>query len=251
LAASSHITMSNDLTQYESRTRRYYQDVEVARRYAEEYRGPLTLRRIPTKVIAAREVSCVAAALKRCGDGLRRILDVPCGTGKLSALLYGHGRELLVGCDISAEMLSIARDLSARAGQKELLFTRADATALPYADGSFDCVVCLRLLHRVPPPVRLAIVKELARVSRHYLIVTFGRETTWQKLRMRVRRILTKSESCPFPASKEEIRTLSILGGMVAKEAWSVLPVLSAEVIMLLQKPDPCSQFSSAHEPIA
>jgi SAM-dependent methyltransferase len=241
--------MSNDWRQYEFRTRRHYQNVEVARRYAEGYCGPLTLRRIPTKVIAAREVFCVAAALRRCGHGMRRVLDVPCGTGKLSALLCSHAGELLVGCDISAEMLSIARDPNARAGKKKVLFARADATALPYPDASFDCVVCLRLLHRIPPPIRLAIVKELARVSSHYLIVSFARETTWQKFRMRIRRFLTKSESCAFPASKEEISTLSALGGMVAKKAWSVLPVLSGGVVMLLEKPGPWSHGSSPHEP--
>jgi len=237
LVASAYINMSNDPTQYDFRTRRHYQNVEVARRYAEAYRGPLTLRRVPAKVIAAREVVCVAAALKRCGGSMRRILDVPCGTGKLSALLSSHARELLVGSDISAQMLSIARAPNDRAAEKKAMFARADATALPYPDASFDCVVCLRLLHRVPPPIRLAIVRELARVSSHYVILSLASETTWQKFRMRIRRYLTKSESCPFPASKEEISTLSTLGGVVVTKAWSVLPVLSGEVVMLLEKP--------------
>jgi SAM-dependent methyltransferase len=236
--------MSKDCTQYGVCHGRDFHSAEFARRYAENYGGSLTWRRIPTRLIAIREVSCVAAAVKSCGQGLRRILDVPCGTGKLSALLSDHARELLVGCDISSEMLSLARDPNVPAGERKVCFARADAAALPYSNSSFDCVVCLRLLHLVPPSARQDIMKELARVSSQYLIVSIGVDTPWQKFILRVRRLFTKTVNCPFPASEEEISKLTNLGGLTARNTWSVLPGLLGEVLMLLEKRGPCGEAS-------
>jgi SAM-dependent methyltransferase len=228
--------MSKDCTEYSARYGRDFHSGEFARQYAENYGGRLTLRRIPTRVIAIREVSCVAAALKRCRPGLRRILDAPCGTGKLTALLSGHAHEQLTGCDLSREMLRLARHSNGPAAERKVCLAQADATALPYANGSFDCVVCLRLLHLVPAPVRQEIIKELARVSSQYLIVSFGVDTAWQRFLLRVRRLMTKSVNCPYPAGRQEIGELAALNGLTVRRVWWVVPGLLAEALMLLEK---------------
>lgn len=76
------------------------------------------------------------------GPGRRpqRVLDVATGTGKLALTVKRRcpGCEVL-GVDFAEPMLERARSAAARAGL-EVGFERADGTALPYADASFDAV---------------------------------------------------------------------------------------------------------------
>ncbi len=48
----------------------------------------------------------------------------------------------MIGLDVSAEMLKVAR---AKPGSKEIAWLQGDAFALPLAPGAFDAVVALRL----------------------------------------------------------------------------------------------------------
>lgn len=76
-------------------------------------------------------------------DGVRsllpdrgRILDVPCGVGRLTSVL-DKKKYYLVGVDYSEAMLNAARPLYHE-------IARGDAANLPFADRSFDAVVTLR-----------------------------------------------------------------------------------------------------------
>ena len=70
-----------------------------------------------------------------------RILDLACGTGDLSLLLCrARPQGVVVGVDVSADMIDLARD-KARAGDR-VRYVRSDAASLPFAAGSFDLVTC-------------------------------------------------------------------------------------------------------------
>lgn len=75
-------------------------------------------------------------------DG-RRILDVGCGSGPLSAALRDRGA-LVAGLDLSAAMIELAR---ARLGEDADLIVHDVAEPLPYADATFDDVVASLVLH--------------------------------------------------------------------------------------------------------
>src|SRR5437762_1509052 len=77
------------------------------------------------------------------GDGLR-VLDVGCGTGHHMADLKKRGFEV-AGVDGSQEMLNQARVFNPDADIRQ-----ADVEALPFADGSFDLVLCVEVLRYVP-----------------------------------------------------------------------------------------------------
>jgi len=92
------------------------------------------------------------------------ILDVGCGTGEITrrlAALYPEAE--LAGVDLIESHLELARGMSAGLGER-LRYEPADATALPFADGAFDLVVCRHMLQVVPDPA--AIVAELLRVAK-------------------------------------------------------------------------------------
>jgi ubiquinone/menaquinone biosynthesis C-methylase UbiE len=84
--------------------------------------------------------------------GDESILNVGCGTGELERLLLAdHPQLKLVGVDISAEMLAIARSKFLDNPQVELI--NASAIALPFANQSFDLVVTASALHYFDNPV--------------------------------------------------------------------------------------------------
>jgi SAM-dependent methyltransferase len=75
--------------------------------------------------------------LERCGLSPGRLLDVGCGTGKSFLPMLARGWDV-VGCDLSAEMLGLAREKTSGAVLLEL----ADMRELPRF-GSFDLVWAL------------------------------------------------------------------------------------------------------------
>ena len=96
----------------------------------------------------------------------RRVLDVACGPGFLTAEAAKRGG-VARGLDFSPAMLDVARRLHPR-----IAFDEGDAEALPYDDASFGCVVSNFGVHHVPRPA-LAL-KEAFRVLRPGGRVTFS-----------------------------------------------------------------------------
>jgi len=65
-----------------------------------------------------------------------KILDLCCGTGDITNLLYHkYHKAVITGVDFSEEMLRIARDKN-----KKLKFEQANCLNLPYPDNSFDLI---------------------------------------------------------------------------------------------------------------
>jgi SAM-dependent methyltransferase len=79
------------------------------------------------------------------------VLDVACGTGVVARAaadrMGGHGR--VAGADLNEGMLAVAGRL-----RPDIEWHRADAADLPFADGSFDAVLCQSALMFFPDQVR-------------------------------------------------------------------------------------------------
>ena len=110
-------------------------------------------------------------------QGELRILDVGCGTGEITARLGDlYGKSTIVGVDLIENHLELAREKCARHGQR-VTFRAADAFALPFAEASFDLVVCRHMLQAVPRPE--AAMAEMVRALRpggrlHLLVEDYG-----------------------------------------------------------------------------
>jgi 2-polyprenyl-3-methyl-5-hydroxy-6-metoxy-1,4-benzoquinol methylase len=96
-------------------------------------------------------------------NGSECVLDIACGPGYIAQAFAGVGREV-VGVDLTAAMLTIARERTAKFGLKNISFRTGDVRNLAFADGKFDVVVCRYALHHVEQPG--AILQEMARVCR-------------------------------------------------------------------------------------
>jgi SAM-dependent methyltransferase len=81
-----------------------------------------------------------------------RVLDVASGAGLGSAFLLAHGARIAVGVETAVEAVTQGRMLADAAGP---YFVRADALALPFADGSFDVVVSFETIEHLLDAGRL------------------------------------------------------------------------------------------------
>jgi len=86
----------------------------------------------------------------------RRLLDVAAGPGRLTRAAANRGA-VPVGCDLAPAMVELARRL-----HPDIHFDEASVDALPYADGSFEAVVCAFGIGHFPDADRA--ISELSRV---------------------------------------------------------------------------------------
>lgn len=96
-------------------------------------------------------------------DASARWLESACGTGLVSRALAGKVG-YVTGVDLTPAMLEQAEKGAAEDGVENAGFSTGDATALEFADGSFDGAVTRLSLHHIPVPGRA--IAELARVVR-------------------------------------------------------------------------------------
>lgn len=90
------------------------------------------------------------------------VLDVATGTAH-SAMAMPPGAGVVIGADLTLEMMQAGRSVAEERGIGHLRFVQADVHALPFADGSFERVVSRIAPHHFSD-IRLA-VHEMARVT--------------------------------------------------------------------------------------
>lgn len=125
-----------------------------------------------------REMSILRRALLR-ADAKGPLLDCPCGAGRLVPTLLGVVDQVTCA-DISAEMVDEARDALTASGHADrVTFAVAGAAELPFEDDAFDTAVCHRLIHHMPTAEeRAGVFRELARVTRRRLVLSFSDDST-------------------------------------------------------------------------
>jgi SAM-dependent methyltransferase len=94
----------------------------------------------------------------------RRALDFGCGAGRLSQALAAHADEV-VGLDVSAPMLEVARRLDRSGGRCTFVLSQ-DPHLGAFPDDSFDLVYTERVLQHLPRPVLETYLAEFVRVLR-------------------------------------------------------------------------------------
>lgn len=183
------------------------------------------------------ELSLIDKALKKAGTiPPASILDLPCGTGRLSLYLSRRGYQV-TGMDISREMIDRAEE-KIRRYQLESIFRVAvgDAETLPYPADSFTTCVSLRLFGHTPPPVRQRIIGELKRVSRRFLILGYYHRCTLQNL---LRREARKRRGIMwFPVTPKEVRIELAGAGLREIETLYLSRGISETMVVICEKND-------------
>ena len=90
------------------------------------------------------------------------VLDICCGTGSTTAIIAEEVQQgKIIGVDLSPDMIAVARK---KVPAQWVGFERASVDALPFADNSFNAVLCTYGLHEIPKGVRAAALNEVFRV---------------------------------------------------------------------------------------
>lgn len=84
-----------------------------------------------------------------------RVLDLGCGEGRHAIAVYLESDVHCVGVDLSVQDLSRAREKFVEFQQvedatRELSLTSADALSLPFANATFDKIICSEVLEHIP-----------------------------------------------------------------------------------------------------
>jgi ubiquinone/menaquinone biosynthesis C-methylase UbiE len=208
----------------------HYQNREIAQAYdRERFRG------VVGRTFDALEKRALRKALGVVGKALPRprVLDVPCGTGRITELLLEQGLDV-TGGDISPAMMEVAREKTARFGE-HVSYRQLDLDRLDLPEGSFDLVTCIRLFHHLETGARGRILGELARVSRRFVLVNVSLSSAYHRLRRRVKRFLGQGVSRTSSTWTEIYREAAAAGLRIEKHFF-VLRAVSEDLVLLLEK---------------
>ena len=212
------------------KARWFYKDERVAHTYDEQFRSPLRLANLRLKLIDWGEKRAFRRLLEQVKPG-GMVLDIACGTGRYTEVLLQRGYKV-GGVDVSPQMLSIARQYIG--SHPDLLFLQeGDAEHLVFESAQFDGITCMRLYHRIPPSVRVEMLKETRRVAKEWCILFFGISTPWLDARRRLRKQILGRTSTPYPVTiPQMLSELAIVGWQVVDMAW-VMPRLADGLLVL------------------
>ena len=106
--------------------------------------------------------------------GPATVYDVPVGTGRVAEYLCNSGVDI-VGGDLTREMLARAAERASHTNCAPLELVQCDASDLPWASDSIECLISLRFFHLIPHEARPAFASEFSRVIRPggHLICSF------------------------------------------------------------------------------
>ncbi|MBP1730132.1 MAG: SAM-dependent methyltransferase [Deltaproteobacteria bacterium] len=142
-----------------------YQKDQAAATYNVKYRACWT-KRMTTR----REHSLLDRLLRSQGRS-KVLLDLPCGGGRLSSPMAPH-TDLLIEADVALGQLRYLREHGRVSTEQAWML--ASGFQIPLCDASVDGTVCVRLTHHLPKEAeRQRLVRELLRVSKRFVIVTF------------------------------------------------------------------------------
>ena len=160
------------------------------------------------------------------------ILDVACGTGRITRFLWESGYQAW-GVDISKEMLAVARQkLSEQNGSVK--FYQGEAENLPFAPRQFEAVTAIKLMGHVPPEERIKILKELRRVSRKGVVVSYYFSSPAHNCKRSIRKFLRKERSPWYPVTPRELAKEVESAGLRIIKQIPVVPFISETRILLL-----------------
>lgn len=135
-----------------------------------------------------------------------RVLDAPCGGGRVTLLLAGRGYEMTAG-DLSDSMIEITREKIAAADLK-ISVEKQDVERLTYPDRNFDSIISFRLFHHFPDAdIRQRAIRELCRVAREYVALSYFSPYSFTSLKRKWRAARGGRKSQKHSTPLSEVRS--------------------------------------------
>jgi ubiquinone/menaquinone biosynthesis C-methylase UbiE len=166
----------------------------------------------------------------------RRVVDVGCGTGLMSAKLAAAGRQVL-GVDLSSSMISRAARVR---GNARLDFLQGDAENLPLEDAGFDAVVNLISFHHYPNPDKaIAEFRRVLRPGGRLVLIGFDLDSYFIQLAQRANQWTRNIAGDAWQKHGEEVAALVRNSGFASVELKPVRYWFKTFLIVADTAPEP------------
>lgn len=178
---------------------------------------------------------CTNNALRMCGLKKNdKILDIPCGTCIMSKMIIKHDA-YIVASDISIDMMNLGKNI--HKDFKFMNLVQSDIVKTPFKKESFECVIVIALMHRLPKNIREQVYKEVAFVSKEYIIMSYAIDNAFQKFKQWLIKTINPShKSAPSPLPIRTIKNEIKENGLKIIKKFHIIPFLSSSVVLLLKK---------------
>ncbi len=206
----------------------HYQNKNVAQLYDHERFSSLAGR-----IFQRAELAALKQALDILPPGAS-LLDAPCGTGRIAIALRNRGFEVTCA-DISQEMIEVARRrLNDRSDRVQ--FSRGSAAALPFSGNAFDAVVSMRFMPHFATESRRIMLKEMARVSRRWVVFSNSFSNEWYAGRRALKRWLGHQAPTRYPVRENELQAELRFANLREVGRFWTFRFVSEEVLILCEK---------------
>lgn len=154
-----------------------------------------------------------------------RVLDLPCGAGRVSLHLAHRGYRMSCA-DYSEAMLALTRQALAKE-EMDFQVVKQDIEHLSYPDQAFDTVICFRLFHHFPTPeVRRQAVSELCRVARRHVVISYLSPIAVNSMKLKLRAWLGIQKMKKFSTPLREVTGYFERAGYRLVKDYAQLPVV-------------------------
>lgn len=167
-------------------------------------------------------------------SSIETILDLACGTGRISEFIAARGYQLTCG-DISDEMLSVAKTRLDSAGVANVTFLKLDVYKIDQPSAHFDCVSAFRLFQHLTSEQRGQALREMARVSRRFVLVNVMHTSAYYEAVRTLRRILGRYTTRYTSSQAETDQELNYAGLKIVKSVFTQ-PGFNGNRVLLLEK---------------
>ncbi len=193
-------------------------------------------RKADQKYVHRREEAILRSYLKRAAGGPGLILDIPCGYGRFSPLLLEFSSSI-IGCDQSLSMVRHMQNQHPLSPNR-LWGVVGDAVGgMPFKAEAFAGVVSIRLFqHLHERSEREAALKEFARLSQRFVILSYYRRNALHMAQRRLRRWIKPSQTTIDMVIHSEFLEDIHKAGLDCISEKAVLKGLHAHHLVLLHK---------------
>jgi len=206
----------------------HYQDAAIAEKY-----DSVRFSTLPGRVFNGLERRALRKAFAPIDRALN-VLDLPCGTGRLAEALLEDGFSV-VGVDISAQMLEVAKRRLQRFGEK--FRTRVgDVRELGALErGSYDVALCARVLMHFPLDQQVEFLKGVAALAKGTVVFSQSLSTPYQRARRRVKKMLGHQDPAMHPITERELQILLKGAGLREVRRYSVARAVSEGMFVVAE----------------
>jgi 2-polyprenyl-3-methyl-5-hydroxy-6-metoxy-1,4-benzoquinol methylase len=154
-----------------------------------------------------------------------RVLDAPCGGGRVSIHLAGMGYQVSAA-DLSEAMIKIAREKFAQNGLNATV-EQQDVEKFTYPDRQFDTIVSFRLFHHFPAAdIRRRVTNELCRVAGKNVVLSYFSPVSFTSMRNKMVAAIGGKKSQKYSTPLSEVKGYFKANGFRLVKDFAQLPIV-------------------------